>query len=88
MKNSLIQKYNVPEPRYTSYPTVPYWDETDFSDKIWVETIKNHLYKVTIQKVSAYIFICLFAKADVLFAGATNALPKILLLKIRTNKQS
>ena len=24
----LLQKYNVPIPRYTSYPTVPYWDET------------------------------------------------------------
>lgn len=23
---SLIRKYNVPGPRYTSYPTVPYWD--------------------------------------------------------------
>jgi oxygen-independent coproporphyrinogen-3 oxidase len=25
----MIQKYNV-SPRYTSYPTVPYWNETDF----------------------------------------------------------
>ncbi len=24
----LLQKYNVPTPRYTSYPTVPYWDES------------------------------------------------------------
>jgi len=30
--NSLIKKYNVQAPRYTSYPTVPYWDQTiDFS---------------------------------------------------------
>jgi oxygen-independent coproporphyrinogen-3 oxidase len=30
----LIDKYNVPVPRYTSYPTVPYWQEnlSDFSD--------------------------------------------------------
>ncbi len=27
MRDSLIQKYNVPGPRYTSYPTVPYWEE-------------------------------------------------------------
>ena len=26
MKN-LIQKYNIPGPRYTSYPTVPFWDK-------------------------------------------------------------
>lgn len=25
-KSELILKYNVPTPRYTSYPTVPYWD--------------------------------------------------------------
>ena len=24
---NLLQKYNVPVPRYTSYPTVPYWEE-------------------------------------------------------------
>lgn len=24
----LLTKYNVPIPRYTSYPTVPYWDES------------------------------------------------------------
>lgn len=25
--STLLQKYNVPVPRYTSYPTVPYWKE-------------------------------------------------------------
>ena len=25
--SSLFQKYNVPGPRYTSYPTVPYWED-------------------------------------------------------------
>ena len=33
MKKSLIQKYNLPGPRYTSYPTVPYWDNETFSKK-------------------------------------------------------
>lgn len=31
MNTSLIQKYNVAGPRYTSYPTVPYWDEAAFN---------------------------------------------------------
>ncbi len=26
-QQTLLQKYNVPVPRYTSYPTVPYWQE-------------------------------------------------------------
>jgi len=27
VSTELLNKYNVPIPRYTSYPTVPYWDE-------------------------------------------------------------
>ncbi|HNE50682.1 MAG: oxygen-independent coproporphyrinogen III oxidase [Chitinophagales bacterium] len=36
---SLINKYNVPIPRYTSYPTVPYWQDgkSDISD--WTHQI-------------------------------------------------
>ena len=41
MTHSLIQKYNVPGPRYTSYPTVPYWNEIDFSYEIWLATLKK-----------------------------------------------
>ena len=39
--HSLIQKYNVPGPRYTSYPTVPYWDEQSFSLALWKQTLKR-----------------------------------------------
>lgn len=39
MAISLIQKYNVPGPRYTSYPTVPYWDEKNFSLKNWSDNL-------------------------------------------------
>lgn len=31
---SLLQKYNVPVPRYTSYPTVPYWQD-GLSADLW-----------------------------------------------------
>lgn len=37
--NSLIDKYNIPGPRYTSYPTVPYWDETSFSPEQWKQSV-------------------------------------------------
>ncbi|QDK82181.1 oxygen-independent coproporphyrinogen III oxidase [Spirosoma sp. KCTC 42546] len=39
--NPLIEKYNVPGPRYTSYPTVPFWDETTFSEAAWVYHLKR-----------------------------------------------
>lgn len=37
--NMLIEKYHVAAPRYTSYPTVPYWNEEDFDAKKWSEAI-------------------------------------------------
>ena len=37
--NSLIDKYNIPGPRYTSYPTVPFWDEASFSADKWENSV-------------------------------------------------
>ena len=37
----LVPKYNVPGPRYTSYPTVPYWDPAGFSAGSWKESVKR-----------------------------------------------
>ncbi|MBO3098801.1 oxygen-independent coproporphyrinogen III oxidase [Gelidibacter pelagius] len=39
MKRSLIDKYNVAGPRYTSYPTVPYWIDDTFSMKAWKDSL-------------------------------------------------
>lgn len=38
---NLIRKYNTAAPRYTSYPTVPYWDNDTFSKEIWKNSVKN-----------------------------------------------
>lgn len=40
-KESLIRKYNVPGPRYTSYPPVPYWDTEAFSRTAWIQAIEK-----------------------------------------------
>ena len=37
----LVPKYNVPGPRYTSYPTVPFWDPAGFSAGSWKESVKR-----------------------------------------------
>ncbi len=37
----LIKKYNIPGPRYTSYPTVPYWDEANFTVNGWIKTMQQ-----------------------------------------------
>lgn len=36
---SLLQKYNVPAPRYTSYPTVPLWAD-DMNELKWKKLVK------------------------------------------------
>ena len=37
--NSLVDKYNIPGPRYTSYPTVPYWNEDGFAPDLWKQSV-------------------------------------------------
>ncbi len=38
----LLQKYDVPVPRYTSYPTVPYWETTP-TESQWLEALHSSL---------------------------------------------
>ncbi len=38
MKN-LLTKYNVAAPRYTSYPTVPYWDKQPPTENEWYQSV-------------------------------------------------
>lgn len=35
----LIQKYNIPGPRYTSYPTVPFWNEKGIALNVWKKSV-------------------------------------------------
>ena len=51
---TLIRKYDIPGPRYTSYPTVPYWDEHTFSVNNW----ENELNQIDgLEGVSLYIHL-------------------------------
>lgn len=38
---NLVRKYNVPGPRYTSYPTVPYWDKEAPTENTWKAQVKK-----------------------------------------------
>lgn len=39
---NLFEKYNTAGPRYTSYPTVPYWEETPTAEQ-WTSSLKRTL---------------------------------------------
>jgi len=54
---SLLSKYNIAAPRYTSYPTVPYWDEKPSLDH-WKESVKDaFLHSNNADGISLYIHL-------------------------------
>ena len=58
MKTSLIQKYNIPGPRYTSYPTVPYWNKAGINKKDWIESFQTSFKQSnTLEGISIYIHL-------------------------------
>ncbi|MHB0755090.1 oxygen-independent coproporphyrinogen III oxidase [Polaribacter sp. M15] len=58
MKTSLIQKYNVPGPRYTSYPTVPFWDATSFTKENWKASFQKSFVESNQKEgISVYIHL-------------------------------
>lgn len=54
----IINKYTVAVPRYTSYPTVPYWNEQSFTKELWLNTVKES-FKKTNKKdgISLYVHL-------------------------------
>lgn len=58
MNKSLIDKYNIPGPRYTSYPTVPFWDNDSFSAEKWESSvIKSFNESNATEGISIYIHL-------------------------------
>lgn len=76
MSLNLISKYNVAGPRYTSYPTVPYWNNDSFSLKKWkqnlVQTFKE---SNTDQGISLYIHLP-FCESLCTFCGCNKRITK------------
>ena len=76
MSFSLIQKYNVPGPRYTSYPTVPYWDENTFSSSNWEATfLKSFKESNDSEGISLYIHLP-FCESLCTFCGCHKRITK------------
>jgi len=76
MKTSLIQKYNVPGPRYTSYPTVPYWDEIGFTTQNWIDSFKKSFEESNDKEgISLYIHLP-FCESLCTFCGCNKRITK------------
>jgi oxygen-independent coproporphyrinogen III oxidase len=56
LTTDLLKKYNVPGPRYTSYPTVPYWSATP-TEAQWVESVNGALDEAAAQGIGAALYV-------------------------------
>lgn len=55
--NQLAGKYNVPVPRYTSYPTMPYWNTDNFTINQWQHNVKWAFAESTKDGISLYVHL-------------------------------
>lgn len=73
---SLVQKYNIPGPRYTSYPTVPYWNMETFSGKQWKSTLQQSFDESNEKEgISLYIHLP-FCESMCTFCGCHKRITK------------
>lgn len=76
MKISLTQKYNVPGPRYTSYPTVPYWNESAFTVEQWKSSFQKSFSESNSQNgISLYLHLP-FCESMCTFCGCNKRITK------------
>ena len=76
MSSNLVSKYNIPGPRYTSYPTVPYWNKDTFSLKAWKsDTIKSFEESNATEGISLYIHLP-FCESLCTFCGCNKRITK------------
>lgn len=75
VSSALIKKYNVAAPRYTSYPTVPYWEADLWSREQWMETVRRAYNESKNQGISIYIHLP-FCENLCTYCGCTTRITK------------
>ncbi|MEC7653592.1 MAG: oxygen-independent coproporphyrinogen III oxidase [Bacteroidota bacterium] len=73
---SIIQKYNIPGPRYTSYPTVPYWSVDSINKAQWLDSVAMSFYESNEEEgISLYIHLP-FCESLCTFCGCHKRITK------------
>lgn len=75
ISNELVRKYNVAAPRYTSYPTVPYWDLSKWNQQEWFETVLKSYKESSDYGISVYIHLP-FCENLCTYCGCTTRITK------------
>jgi len=74
--NRLAQKYNVAVPRYTSYPTMPFWDNSTFNTAYWERTVKLSFRETNHESgISVYIHLP-FCESLCTYCGCNTRITK------------
>jgi hypothetical protein len=74
MKNKeLLQKYNVSGPRYTSYPTVPFWKNVALKPSQWLKVLEKQ--KAEAKSLGIYIHLP-FCESLCTFCGCHKRITK------------
>ncbi|WP_312791378.1 oxygen-independent coproporphyrinogen III oxidase [Sphingobacterium sp.] len=71
----LVHKYNVAAPRYTSYPTVPFWDNDKFSSKDWTDQVYQTFEESKEKGISLYIHLP-FCESLCTYCGCNTRITK------------
>jgi len=73
--NALISKYNVAAPRYTSYPTVPFWENERFSPDEWKSRLLQNYQYSPEKGISIYIHLP-FCESLCTYCGCNTRITK------------
>ncbi|MBX7232587.1 MAG: oxygen-independent coproporphyrinogen III oxidase [Bdellovibrionales bacterium] len=74
MNSEILSKYDVPVPRYTSYPTVPYWDQSP-SREDWFAALHQEISRNPNLTWSLYLHIP-FCETLCTFCGCNTVITK------------
>ncbi|MFN0256444.1 oxygen-independent coproporphyrinogen III oxidase [Pedobacter ureilyticus] len=71
----LLRKYNIAAPRYTSYPTVPYWDSQNFDATQWKSRLVEAYCQYKDEGISLYIHLP-FCESLCTYCGCNTRITK------------
>lgn len=71
----LLRKYNIAAPRYTSYPTVPYWDSEGFDEAQWQSRLLSAYGDHKEEGISLYLHLP-FCESLCTYCGCNTRITK------------
>ena len=71
----LIKKYNVAAPRYTSYPTVPYWETEQWSQEEYLLSVRKAYGESEQEGISIYVHLP-FCESLCTYCGCTTRITR------------